>query len=147
MTDIQGAMGIHQLRRLPGFQSRRVEIVRQYDEQLAGLAEIIRPAVRDDVEHCWHLYAVRVDARQLTIARDEFVQALRARGIGSSVHFIPIHYHPYFREKLGLSEGDFPLAERVFEGLISLPLYPRMTDADVARVSNAIHEIVAANRR
>ena len=147
MTDIQGALGIHQMRRLPGFQSRRVEIVRQYDEWLADLPEIVRPTTREHVEHCWHLYAIRVDAQQLNIGRDKFVEELRAHGIGTSVHFIPIHYHPYFQDKLGLHEGDYPVAERVFEGLISLPLYPRMTDADVARVSNAIHEIVAANRR
>jgi len=147
MTDIQGALGIHQMRRLPGFQSRRVEIVRQYNDRLSDLPEIVRPATRGEVEHCWHLYAIRVDAQQLNIGRDKFVEELRARGIGTSVHFIPIHYHPYFRDKLGLREGDYPVAERVFEGLISLPLYPRMTDADVARVSNAIHEIVAANRR
>ncbi len=147
MTDLQGALGIHQLRRLPEFQSRRVEIARQYDEQLAGLPEIVRPSVRDDVEHCWHLYPIRADGQRLKIGRDAFVEALRERGIGTSVHFIPIHYHPYFREKLSLREGDYPVAERVFEGLISLPLYPRMTDSDVGRVSNAIREIVAANRR
>jgi dTDP-4-amino-4,6-dideoxygalactose transaminase len=147
MTDIQAAIGIHQMRRLSEFQSRRVEIVREYGEQLADLPEIIRPARRDDVEHCWHLYAIRVDAQRLKIGRDEFIDELRTRGIGTSVHFVPIHYHPYFRDKLGLHVGDFPEAERVFEGLISLPVYPRMQEADVARVSNAIHQIVAANRR
>jgi perosamine synthetase len=147
MTDIQAAIGIHQMRRLPGFEARRRAIVRQYDEQLADLPEIIRPVARPEIEHCWHLYAVRVDAERLKIGRDEFIEELRARGIGTSVHFIPIHYHPYFREKLGLREGDFPVAERVFEGLISLPLYSRMTDADVTRVSAAIRQIVAANRR
>jgi dTDP-4-amino-4,6-dideoxygalactose transaminase len=147
MTDMQGALGIHQMRRMPAFQARRSEIARLYDEQLADLPEIIRPAVRDDVEHCWHLYAIRVDTDRLKIGRDQFVEELRARGIGTSVHFIPIHYHPYFREKLGLHDGDYPVTERIFAGLISLPVYPRMTDADVARVSEALHQIVAANRR
>jgi len=147
MTDMQGALGIHQMRRMHTFQTRRTEIARLYDEYLADLPEIIRPTVRDDIEHCWHLYAIRIDARRLKIGRDEFVEELRTRGIGTSVHFIPIHYHPYFSDHLRLREGDYPVAERVFEGLISMPVYPRMADSDVARVSEALHQIVAANRR
>ncbi len=147
MTDIQAALGIHQMRRLPGFQAQRVELARQYDEQLADLPEIIRPEVRSDVDHCRHLYAIRVDADRLKIGRDEVIEELRARGVGTSVHFIPIHYHPYFSDRLGLHEGDFPVAERVFGGLISLPLYSRMTSANVTRVSEALHQIVLANRR
>lgn len=147
MTDIQAAIGIHQMRRLPAFQEQRVNFARQYDEQLADLPEITRPSVRDDADHCWHLYAVRVDTERLTIGRDEFLEELRALGIGSSVHFIPIHYHPFFSDRLGLREGDFPVAERVFNGLISLPLYSRMTSADVTRVAAALHKIVATHRR
>jgi dTDP-4-amino-4,6-dideoxygalactose transaminase len=147
MTDIQAAIGIHQMRRLPGFQQRRTELALHYSELLADLPEIIRPAVRDDVEHCWHLYPVRVDADYLTIGRDEFIEELRSTGIGTSVHFIPIHYHPYFSDHLGLREGDFPIAERVFGGLISLPLYSRMTAADVSRVTDALHRIAATHRR
>jgi len=147
MTDIQAALGIHQMRRLPAFQAQRVELARQYDQQLADLPEIIRPAARSDVDHCWHLYAIRVDADRLKIGRDEVIEELRSRGVGTSVHFIPIHYHPYFSDRLDLREGDFPVAERVFEGLISLPLYSRMTSGDVTRVSEALHKIVAANRR
>jgi len=147
MTDMQGALGIHQMRRMHTFQTRRTEIARLYDEYLADLPEIIRPTVRDDIEHCWHLYAIRIDARRLKIGRDEFVEELRTRGIGTSVHFIPIHYHPYFSDHLRLREGDYPVAERVFEGLISMPVYPRMADSDVTRVSEALHQIVAANRR
>jgi dTDP-4-amino-4,6-dideoxygalactose transaminase len=147
MTDIQAALGIHQMRRLPAFQAQRTELVRQYNEQLADLPEIIRPGVRSDVDHCWHLYAIRVDADRLKIGRDGFIEKLRALGVGTSVHFIPIHYHPYFSDRLDLHKGDFPVAERVFEGLISLPLYSRMESGDVTRVSEALHQIVAANRR
>jgi dTDP-4-amino-4,6-dideoxygalactose transaminase len=147
MTDIQAAIGIHQMRRLPGFQSRRTELARLYAEHLADLPEVITPSVRADVEHCWHLYAIRVDSERLKINRDQVIEELRARGIGTSVHFIPIHYHPFFSEHLGVTEGTYPVAERVFDGLISLPLYSRMTDDDVARVSSALHDIVAANRR
>jgi dTDP-4-amino-4,6-dideoxygalactose transaminase len=135
------------MEKLPRMQAARSELAQQYDEALADLPDVIRPVVRDDIEHCWHLYAVRVDGERLTIGRDEFVEELRAAGVGTSVHFIPIHYHPYFRERLGVGDGDFPVAERVFDGLISLPLYSRMTPFDVTRVSDALHAIVAAHRK
>ena len=122
MTDIQAAIGIHQMRRLPAFQARRAALARMYSELLADLPEIVRPAVRDDVEHGWHLYAIRLLPDGLRIGRDELIEELRARGVGTTVNFIPIHYHPYFREVLGLCPGDYPVAERVFEGLVSLPL-------------------------
>ena len=105
MTDIQAALGIHQMRRLPGFQARRTALARQYDDQLADLTEIITPVVGDDVEHCWHLYAIRVDSSRLRIDRDEVIEQLRARGVGTSVHFIPIHYHPYFSDRLGVGRA------------------------------------------
>jgi dTDP-4-amino-4,6-dideoxygalactose transaminase len=146
MTDIQAAIGIHQMRRLPAFQARRVELAHLYDDLLADLREIVRPRVRDDVEHGWHLYAIRLLSDGLRIGRDELIEELRARGIGTTVNFIPIHYHPYFRETLGLCPGDYPVAERVFEGLVSLPLYPKMQDGDVERVSRALHEIIESQR-
>jgi len=119
----------------------------EYDRLLADVPEVIRPRVRDGVVHSWHLYAIRIDAERLSITRERFIEELRERGIGTSVHYIPIHFHPYFRETLGLKEGDYPVTERVFAGLVSLPLYPRMQDADVVRVSNAVREIVGEARR
>ncbi len=147
MTDIQAAIGIHQLDRLEGFQARRMHLVSRYDELLADLPEVIRPAVRDGVVHAWHLYPIRLELERLRLNREEFIEELRNRGIGTSVHFIPIHFHPYFRDALGLGPGDYPVAEAVYAGLISLPLYPRMEDADVDRVAAAIHEIVDSGRR
>jgi dTDP-4-amino-4,6-dideoxygalactose transaminase len=147
MTDIQAAIGIHQVRRLPDMQTKRTKLAGMYDDELADLPEIIRPFVRDEVEHCWHLYAIRVDGDRLRIGRDQVIEELRARGIGTSVHFIPIHYHPYFSDRLGVSEGAFPVVERVFSGLISLPLYSRMAREDVNRVTMALHEIIQTNRR
>lgn len=147
MTDIQAAIGIHQLARLEAFQARRAHLALEYDRLLAGLPEVIRPQARDDVVHAWHLYPIRLDPGRLRIGREEFIEEMRRRGIGTSVHFIPIHFHPYFRERLGLKPGDYPVAEAVFAGLVSLPLYPRMEDADAARVAAAIHEIIGAARR
>jgi dTDP-4-amino-4,6-dideoxygalactose transaminase len=148
MTDIQAAIGIHQARRLDEFQTRRTHLAGMYNRLFANVPEVIRPPVRDDdLVHPWHLYPIRLDPDRLTIGRDDFIEELRARGIGTSVHFIPVHLHPYFRETLGVGPGDFPVAERVFEGLISLPLYPRMQDGDVERVVAAVREIVDTRRR
>jgi dTDP-4-amino-4,6-dideoxygalactose transaminase len=147
MTDIQAAIGIHQLEKLVGFQSRREAIVAQYDRLLADLPELVLPPRRDDSVHAWHLYAVRIDTSGLTIGRAQFIEELRERGIGTSLHFIPIHYHPYFHDHLALQRGDFPVTEKVYDGLVSLPLYPRMRDEDVERVSAAVHEIIEHARR
>ncbi len=147
MTDIQAAIGVHQLEKLERFQTRRMHLAGVYDRLLADVPEVIRPRTRDDVIHAWHLYPIRLELDRLRITRNEFIEELRRRGIGTSLHFIPIHLHPYYREAMGFQPGDFPMAERVYAGLISLPLYPRMQDTDVERVVIAIRDIVRANKR
>jgi dTDP-4-amino-4,6-dideoxygalactose transaminase len=147
LTDVAAAIGVQQLARLDAFQRRRGEIAVAYNERFADLPEIIRPTMRDDVETSWHLYAIRLEEELLRINRDEFIEGLRERGVGTSVHYIPIHFHSYFRETLGLREGDDPVTERVFAGLVSLPLFPRMTDEDVERVAEAVHEVIESGRR
>lgn len=139
MTDIQAALGLHQLARLEGFIARRAEIAACYTKAFEDLGQIVTPAVRPEVRHPWHLYVVQVrpDART---DRDRFIAVLHKQGIGTSVHFIPIHYHPYYREGFGFRRGDYPVCEAVFEGLVSLPLYPSMTDAEVERVIAAVRE-------
>jgi perosamine synthetase len=146
LTDIAAAIGVEQLARLDEFQRRRGQIAETYDERLAELPELVRPAIRDEVETSWHLYAVRLDLERLRITRDDFIAGLRERGVGTSVHYVPIHFHPYFRETLGLREGDYPVTERVFAGLVSLPLFPKMSDDDVERVAEAVHEVIASGR-
>jgi dTDP-4-amino-4,6-dideoxygalactose transaminase len=147
MTDIQAAIGIHQLEKLTAFESRREAIVAQYDRLLADLPELVLPPRRKDSVHAWHLYAIRIDTSALSISRAQFIEELRERGIGTSLHFIPIHYHPYFHDHLNLQRGDFPVTEKIYDGLVSLPLYPRMRDDDVERVSAAVHEIIEQTRR
>jgi dTDP-4-amino-4,6-dideoxygalactose transaminase len=147
MTDVQAALGLQQLSRLEGFQELRARYAAEYHRLLSDLEEIVLPSVRPEVRHVWHLYPIRVRSERLTIGRDEFIEGLRERGIGTSVHFIPIHYHPYFREAFGFRKGDYPRCEEVFEGLLSLPLYPLMSMEDVARAAEAVREIVRANRR
>ena len=147
MTDIQAAIGIQQLVRLDAFQARRTQLAGAYDRLFVDVPEVIRPPARDDVVHAWHLYPIRLDLDRLRISREQFIDELRERRIGVSVHFIPIHLHPYFQEALAVGQGDYPVVESIFAGLISLPLYPRMQDSDVVRVSDAVHAIVGANRR
>ena len=116
MTDIQAAIGLQQLKRLPEMQVRRREIFAAYNAGFAGLDAIERPTVRPDVEHAWHLYVIRLNLDRLTIDRSRFIEELRVRNIGASVHFIPVHLHPYYRDKYGYVPNDFPV---VFSAILS----------------------------
>jgi len=147
MTDIQASLGLHQLRRQTDSQVRRRVIVRAYDEAFANLAEVERPARRDEVEHAWHLYVLRLNLDMLTIDRARFIQELCSRNIGASVHFIPVHMHPYYRVKYGYDPDDFPVAYRNYLRLVSLPLNLRMTDSDVDSVIDAVVDVVTSHRR
>jgi dTDP-4-amino-4,6-dideoxygalactose transaminase len=143
MTDIQAALGIHQLERLPGFLEVRQRYARMYDEMFGGMPEISVPILHPDVSHARHLYVIQLNLDRLTIDRAEFIQALRSEMIGTSVHFIPVHLHPYYRERYGYARGDFPVAERTYDRIISLPLYPKMTEEDVGDVIVAVKRVVA----
>jgi dTDP-4-amino-4,6-dideoxygalactose transaminase len=147
MTDIQAALGLWQLRKLAGFQERRRAIVRMYDAAFAGEDALELPARRPDVEHAWHLYVLRLRPGALRIQRDEFIEELRQRNIGSSVHFIPIHVHPYYRDKYRYQPDSFPVAFGNYERMVSLPLNPRLGDSDVLDVIEAVLDIVRRQRR
>ena len=147
MPDIQAALGLHQLKRLEDMQRRRRSIVAQYDEALGQLPELERPTVRPNVESAWHIYLLRLQTELLKIDRGQFIDELRKRNIGSSVHFIPVHLHPYYRDRYDLKPGDFPVAQGEYERMLSLPLSPAHTDADVADVIEAVTDIVRTHRR
>jgi len=137
LTDIAAALGLHQLKRIPAFQQRRVELAQRLDEGLAGLPLVLPPRPPEGDQHSWHLYVVRLtDAA--TVARDTFIERLYASGIGVSVHYIPLHLQPYWRDRYALTPEQFPHSQRAFERMVSLPLYTRMTDADVDRVCAAV---------
>lgn len=142
MTDIQAALGLHQLTKQPAFQARRAAIAAAYTAGLGDLEALCLPAVRPEVAHAWHLYIIRLRPGALRLGRAEVIEELRRRNIGTSVHFIPLNLHPYYREHLGWRPGQFPAAEAGYAGAISLPLHPRLTDADVADVVAAVREIV-----
>jgi dTDP-4-amino-4,6-dideoxygalactose transaminase len=147
MTDLQAAIGIHQLRKLPRFHSRRREIAHRYNEAFGSVNELEIPVERPDVEHAWHIYALKLNLGELTITRDEFIEELKSRNIGSSVHFIPVHLHPYYRNKYGYRPEDFPVCSSEFHRLVSLPLHPRLTDEDAEDVIGEVTDIVRRNRR
>ena len=146
MTDVQASLGIHQLRRLDGFVRRRQEIAAVYDQTFSDLPELSLPARLPGRNHTFHLYPIQLRLDMLGLNRSEFIEELRARNIGASVHFIPLHQHPFYRDRYGYGAKQFPMAEQIYQGMLSLPLYPKMTDQDVGDVVSAVHEIVDANR-
>ena len=147
MSDVAAAIGLGQLERFTEFQERRARIVARYVAGLGDCAEVRLPCARANVTHAWHLFPIGLELERLTIDRGRFIQELRAENIGTSVHFIPIHYHPHFRDSLGLKPGAFPVAEDTYARAVSLPLFPRMSDADVDDVIAAVRKIATAFRR
>ena len=147
MTDIAAAIGIHQLRKLDGFIQTRQKYARLYSESLANLDVLETPVEHADRNHVYHLYAVRLKLDRLTIDRAEFIEKLRELKIGSSVHFIPVHLHPFYRESFGYQHGDLPQAEAIYDSVISLPLFPLMSEQDVSDVIEAIHHVASTHRR
>jgi dTDP-4-amino-4,6-dideoxygalactose transaminase len=138
LTDIAAALGLHQLRRARGFQQRREQIATAYDAGFAGLPLVMPPRAPGADLHAWHLYVIRL-ADDAGIARDRCIERLFEQGIGCSVHYIPLHLHPYWRDRYALSPAQFPQSQHAYERMLSLPLYTRMTDADVQRVIGAVH--------
>jgi dTDP-4-amino-4,6-dideoxygalactose transaminase len=146
MSDIMAAIGLVQLRKLDRMNARRAQIAARYNESFGELHELQLPPVRSDSKHAWHLYILRLNLDRLTIDRAQFIEEMRARRIGCSVHFIPIPLHPYYRRVLQMRDPcTRALAE--YPRLVSLPLYSRMTDDDVQRVIAAVQDIVARHRK
>ena len=141
LTDIAAALGIHQLKRLPGFQIKREQIAQAYNSAFADLPLILPPlAIEGDV-HSWHLYVLRL-GDDFDMDRDVFIERMYAAGIGCSVHYIPLHLHPYWRERYGLTPEQFPHSQKAFERMVSIPLYTAMSEAEVQRVIAAVRSIV-----
>jgi dTDP-4-amino-4,6-dideoxygalactose transaminase len=147
MTDIQASLGLWQLKKLERFQNRRREIVKMYNEAFSNEEALELPLERPHVEHAWHLYVIRLNLNALRIGRNEFIDELNKRNIGTSVHFIPIHLHPYYKDKYGFKPEDFPIAYYNYLRVISLPLCPKLTDQDVNDVIEAVLDIVKSYKR
>jgi dTDP-4-amino-4,6-dideoxygalactose transaminase len=147
LADPQAALGLVQLSKCDEMWRRRVEIAQSYGRALSSLEAYRMPRVARDVQHAWHLYVVLVEPFALRIHRDQVIEELRQRGIGTSVHFIPLHLHAYYQRNWGYRSGEFPVAEDYFDRCISLPIYPRMTNEDVCQVIDALHDISSKFRR
>jgi dTDP-4-amino-4,6-dideoxygalactose transaminase/glycosyltransferase involved in cell wall biosynthesis len=147
MTDVAAAMGLVQIRKAARMLHRRVEIAERYTKAFSELPELEAPWVSPEVQHAWQLYILRLHLDRLAIDRARFIEELKARNIGASVHFIPLHLHPYYRETYGFTPGDFPVAHREYQRAVSLPIYSRMTNRDAESVINAIREIVQRHRK
>ncbi|CAG0982634.1 MAG: DegT/DnrJ/EryC1/StrS aminotransferase family protein [Anaerolinea sp.] len=146
MTDIQASIGMVQLKRLESFQQRRREIVAQYNAAFSQMPEVQPPTARPNVEHAWHLYVLRLHLDRLTINRSQFIEELKERNIGTSVHFIPVHLHPFYRETCGWMPEDFPVAYGEYQRTISLPLHPRLSVEDVNDVIEAVQDVITHYR-
>jgi len=147
MTDIQAAIGLCQLRRQDVFQRRRREVVARYTAAFGADPALEPPVVRPDVEHAWHLYVLRLRLDALRIGRDRFIEELTARNIGTSVHFIPVHLHPYYRDKYGYAPEALPVAYGNYLRLLSLPLHPGLSDRDIDDVIEAVLDVARTHRR
>lgn len=141
MFDLQAALGLVQLSRLEEMQARRLVIAKRFQEEFSKIDALDPPFVPEYATHCWHLYVLRIRPELLTIDRDQFIVELNERNVGTSVHFIPTHTMTAYR-KLGWKPGDFPMAEKHFQRIISLPLYPSLTDEQTEYIIAAVRDIV-----
>jgi len=146
MTDIQAALGLVQLKRLGELQARRRQVAAAYAAAFAPLQAFDLPVERPECESAWHLFPLRLREGALGIDRDRFIEEMKARNIGTSVHFIPIHTFSYYRDKYGFKPDDFPIALRESERLVTIPLHPGLSDQDVADVIAAVTDIVQCTR-
>ena len=147
LTDMQAALGLVQLNKCERMWKRRAELADRYSRELSSLEAFRIPQLAPHVQHAWHLYFVLVEPTVLKIQRDQVIEELRQRGIGTAVHFIPLHFHPYYQREWGYRVGQFPVAEAYFERCISLPIFPGMTDGDADRVIESLRDIAAKFRR
>ena len=140
MFDLLASIGLGQLKRLPAFNEKRRVLAEHYTRGFADVSQVETPVIRDDVTTNWHLYVIRL--RDTEVSRADLAQGLKERGIGTSVHYYPIHYHPYYRERFGFQQGDYPVTEREFERILSLPLFPKMNQGNVERVVAAVRDVL-----
>lgn len=142
LTDIQSAIGIVQLGKCNAMSAARAEIARRYTNEFFKERTLEVPIVNENRESSWHLYVLRLNLEELTITRAEMIERLRVRGIGTSVHFIPLHMHPYYKRAYGYKHDDFPVASKEYERCLSLPIFPGMCDAQIDYVIDSVLEIV-----
>ncbi|MFC1884984.1 UDP-4-amino-4,6-dideoxy-N-acetyl-beta-L-altrosamine transaminase [Thermodesulfobacteriota bacterium] len=142
ITDIQCALGISQLKKLEGFLKRRREIAELYNVLLLDIPTIRPLEVKEEVSHAYHLYVIRAEFSSIGADKAHFFSALRGKGIGVNVHYIPVHFHPFYRRHFNTGPGLCPVAEKAYEQIITLPIYPGMSDTDVETVIKALKDTI-----
>lgn len=147
LTDIASSIGIHQLARAEEMRQQRERIARIYLEKFSQIAELELPPESEDRLHSWHLFPIRLDLSKLAITRNDFIEELKQRGVGCSVHWRPLHLHPLYSEKIGWSEDDLPSATRLWTRLISLPIFPSMTEQEINYVVKTIESLCLINSK
>jgi perosamine synthetase len=146
LTDLASAIGLHQLRKADQLHAKRTQWARLYAELLGDVDELILPQEMPDRIHSWHLYSVRVQSAGLNVDRAEVISEMKRAGIGTSVHWLPLHLHPYYRETFGCKPLDYPFAAAIYPELMTLPLYPDLTEDEVTYVCRTLKEIIARSR-
>src|SRR6266487_1578176 len=146
LTDIQCALGLSQLKKLTHWIDRRRQIAGMYASAFSSLQEIELPALPPERDHAWHLFVIRLQLQRLRVSRAEVFRALRAENIGVNLHYIPVPWHPFY-QRLGYAKGQWPVAEAAYERIISLPMWPGMTDDDVQDTIAAVRKVIAAYRK
>jgi dTDP-4-amino-4,6-dideoxygalactose transaminase len=146
LSDLQSAVGIHQLRKLENFTERRTLYAQMFNEAFRDMDEIEIPAQAHNGRHAWHLYPLRLNLSEMNIDRARFIAELRRKNVGASVHFIPVQLHPFFKKWADLPQNQCPRSLELYPRLVSLPLYPAMTEEEVNYVIRAVKDIVAAHR-
>lgn len=147
LTDIAAALGVEQLKKCYRFYETRKRMAQTFDQAFADMDALRIPFVDEAVQHAWHLYVIQLNLDRLTITRDRFIEELKRANIGTSVHFIPLHLHPFYRDTLRYDARDFPCATQIFERIISLPLYTRMSSDDQQDVIHAVKETIRSHQR
>lgn len=142
MPDIAASIGLHQLKRLSGFQQKRAEMAAFYNSKLKGLPLTLPRLMRDTDQHAWHLYPILIN-KNSGVSREQFIELMAKRGVGCSVHFIPLHLHPFWRETYNLKPDKFPVSQSLYESEVSLPLYTKMTETDLEKVVEAVKEVLS----
>lgn len=147
LSDLAAALGVQQLKRCDQFWEARRRIASLYDAGLSDLEEVTTPPGDEGLQHAWHLYVIQLALDRLTIDRAAVIELLKQEGIGTSVHFIPVHLHPFYRDTFGYTPDMLPVASAAYQRILSLPIFPDMTDADVWDVIEAVHRVVRRHRR
>jgi len=146
LTDFQCALGLSQLKKLAIFIQRRREIATRYNEAFSKMEEIVIPFEEDFVKAVYHIYVIQLRTEMLKVGRKEILEALRAENIGVNVHYLPLHLHPFYQRQFGYKKGDYPVAERYYERVITLPIFPSMSDEDVEDVIEAVKKVISYYR-